>query len=84
MANVEQILHAHHGYIMKDHITVLAEKSLIKINESGYVTLHDLVEDMGKEIVRQESPENPEKRSRLWSSQDIIKVLQENIVSNTI
>jgi len=48
------------------------------------VTLHDLVEDMGKEIVRQESPESPEKRSRLWSSQDIIKVLQENTVSNTI
>jgi len=81
LAKVKQILHAHHGNIMNDHITVLVERSLIKINESGRVTLHDLVEDMGKEIVRRESPEYPGKRSRLWSSEDIIKVLQKNTVS---
>ncbi|MCH99084.1 resistance protein, partial [Trifolium medium] len=78
LTRVEQILHVHYGDIMKDHINVLVEKSLIKINESGQVTLHDLVEDMGKEIVRQESPEDPGKRSRLWASKDIIEVLKEN------
>jgi len=36
------------------------------------VTLHDLVADMGKEIVRQESPEDPRKHSRLWAFGDII------------
>ena len=81
LTRVEEILHAHYGDIMNDHINVLVEKSLIKISDSGNVTLHDLVEDMGKEIVRQESPEDPGKRSRLWSSKDIIKVLQENTVS---
>ena len=82
LTRVEKILHAHHGDIMKDHINVLVEKSLIKITEYGCVTLHDLVEDMGKEIVRQESPEDPGKRSRLWSSKDTIHVLKENKVSN--
>jgi len=81
LKRVEQILHAHHGDIMKDHIDVLVEKSLIKISDYGIVTLHDLVEDMGKQIVRRESPD-PGKRSRLWSSEDIIRVLQENKVSN--
>jgi hypothetical protein len=62
---------------------VLVEKSLIKISEIGkfhIVTLHDLVEDMGKYIVRQESP-NPGERSRLWASEDINEVLKENKVS---
>ncbi|KAK2367383.1 disease resistance protein RPV1 [Trifolium repens] len=34
-------------------------------------------EDMGKDIVRQESP-NPGERSRLWASEDINEVLREN------
>jgi hypothetical protein len=84
LTRVEKILHVHHGEIMKDHINVLVEKSLIKIDESGKVTLHDLLEDMGKEIVRQESPEDPGKRSRLWAYKDIKEVLQENKVRKNL
>ncbi|GAU50350.1 hypothetical protein TSUD_296720 [Trifolium subterraneum] len=80
LTRVEQILHAHHSYSIKKHIIVLVEKSLIKINEYGDVTLHDLIEDMGKDIVRQESP-NPGERSRLWASKDIYQVLKDNKVS---
>ncbi|KAL2966889.1 hypothetical protein AAZX31_16G143600 [Glycine max] len=40
--------------------------------------MHDLIEDMGKEIVRQESPGEPGKRSRLWLHEDIVQVLEEN------
>ncbi|XP_024641439.1 disease resistance protein RPV1 [Medicago truncatula] len=78
LTRVEEILHVHHGDNMKDHINVLVEKSLIKIDGFGYVALHDLLEDMGKEIVRQESPNNPGERSRLWDPKDIQKVLEEN------
>jgi hypothetical protein len=68
---------------MKSNIGVLIEKSLIKIDQWGctFVTLHDLIEDMGKEIVRQESPKDPGKRSRLWFHKDIVQVLEENKVS---
>jgi hypothetical protein len=45
------------------------------------VTLHNLIEDMGKEIVRQESPKESGERSRLWCHDDIVHVLQENTVS---
>jgi hypothetical protein len=48
------ILHAHYGNSMKYQISVLLEKSLIKINQfpEFYLTLHALIEKMGKEIVR--------------------------------
>ncbi|XP_022640259.1 TMV resistance protein N isoform X2 [Vigna radiata var. radiata] len=84
LTEVEEILHAHHGACMKYHIGVLAEKSLIKIGQYDRVTLHDLVEDMGKEIVRQESAEEPGKRSRLWLPKDIIQVLEDNTGTSEI
>jgi hypothetical protein len=80
LADVEDILRARYGYDMKHHIEVLINKSLINISLDGEVTLHDLIEDMGKEIVRQESPQNPGRRSRLWSFKDIVQVLNSNTV----
>jgi dsRNA-specific ribonuclease len=38
------------------------------------VTLHNLIEDMGKEIVRQESTKESGERSRLWCHDDIVHV----------
>jgi hypothetical protein len=58
---------------------VLVDKSLVKIYHWG-VWLHDLIEDMGKEIVQKESPDHPEKRTRLWFHKDIVEVLEENKV----
>ncbi|XP_057446582.1 disease resistance protein RUN1-like [Lotus japonicus] len=81
LAKVKELLHAHYGDNKVHHIGVLVEKSLIKISESDVVILHDLIEDMGKEIVRQESPEEPGKRSRLWFHKDVVHVLEGNTVS---
>lgn len=61
-------------------IAVLIDKSLI-YNEGGELHMHDLVQQMGREIVRQESP-NPGRRSRLWFHEDVIQVLEENTVSD--
>ncbi|KAL2334999.1 hypothetical protein Fmac_016212 [Flemingia macrophylla] len=77
---VKDILSSHHGFRTEYGIGVLIEKSLIKIDACGRVTLHDLIEDMGKEIVRKESEEEPGKRSRLWCPEDIVEVLEENKV----
>ncbi|XP_059665318.1 disease resistance protein RUN1-like [Cornus florida] len=59
-------------------IEVLRERSLITISDNNRLWMHDLIEEMGKEIVRQESPDNPGERSRLYSHKDIYKVLKEN------
>ncbi|KEH29794.1 NB-ARC domain protein [Medicago truncatula] len=78
LAEVEEILQRHYGYRINSHIGGLVDKSLIKIIWWKKVTLHDLLEVMGKEIVRKESPKEPEKRSRLWCRNDIVHILQEN------
>ncbi|KAI4332415.1 hypothetical protein L6164_017325 [Bauhinia variegata] len=46
--------------------------------------MHDLIQDMGREIVRQESPNDPGQRSRLWFHKDILHVLEENAGSNKV
>jgi len=80
LSYIRKILQFHYGFCPEYGIGVLIEKSLIKITSNGHVTMHDLVEDMGKEIVRQESPEEPGKRSRLWFPEDIVHVFEENTV----
>ncbi|KAL5079381.1 hypothetical protein RYX36_007802 [Vicia faba] len=89
LTEVEEILHAQYGGSMTHRIQVLAEKSLIKIGHFEQscicnVTLHDLIAEMGKEIVRQESPKKPEKCSRLWFREDIIQVLEKNAENSDI
>ncbi|CAJ1952285.1 unnamed protein product [Sphenostylis stenocarpa] len=84
LSEVEEKLRALYDNCMKYHIGVLFEKSLIKISHDGRVTFHDLIEDIGKEIDRQQSPREPGKRRRLWLQNDIIQVLKDNSVSEKL
>ena len=59
-------------------IPILIERSLITINLDNEVCMHDLIQEMGWEIVRQESI--PGKCSRLWVNEDVIHVLTTNTV----
>ncbi|KAK9995061.1 hypothetical protein SO802_024764 [Lithocarpus litseifolius] len=58
-------------------LRVLVDKSLIKLQENK-LWMHDLLQDMGKDIVHQECREDPGKRSRLWLYKDIDDVLTKN------
>ena len=58
---------------------VLIDKSLLKISENNDLWMHDLLRDMGRDMVRQESCE-PGKRSRLWHYEDIDNVLKNDTV----
>ena len=60
-------------------MSVLMHKSLITI-ENNKLCMHDLLQEMGKEIVRQESRGEPGKRSRLWLLEDLFHVLTKNTV----
>ena len=42
--------------------------------------MHDLLQEMGRDIIRQENCQDPGKRSRLWLYKDINSVLTENMV----
>ncbi|XP_057760764.1 disease resistance protein RUN1-like [Arachis stenosperma] len=65
-------------------IAVLVDKSLITLDEKFVLSMHDLVQDMGREIVRQESPLDPANRSRLWYYEDVLQVLTEGMGSEKI
>ncbi|MED6120214.1 hypothetical protein PIB30_019007 [Stylosanthes scabra] len=83
--DVKRILCAHHNVLSLEYgLRVLVEKSLIKIDSYRVVSLHALIQDMGKEIVRQESPKKPGKRSRLWQLEDIVEVFEMNKGSDKI
>ena len=58
----------------------LIDKCLITINRFGELSMHDLIQQMGREIVRQESPQMLGKRSRLWYYKDALEVLTSNMV----
>ncbi|KAG5564801.1 hypothetical protein RHGRI_000866 [Rhododendron griersonianum] len=61
----------------KDGIQKLADRCLIKYDWHDQIVMHDMIRDMGREIVRQESLEHPEKRSRLWYLDDVLEVLRD-------
>nr|XP_023874309.1 disease resistance-like protein DSC1 [Quercus suber] len=65
-------------------IRKLIDKCLINVDRFNKLWMHDLLQQMGKEIVRQESPEKPELRSRLWYYEDVFEVLMENKGSDNI
>ncbi|XP_030964438.1 disease resistance-like protein DSC1 [Quercus lobata] len=53
----------------------LVNKCLITIDEFGRLSMHDLIQQMGKEVVRQEALDILRKRSRLCCYKDSLKVL---------
>ncbi|EEF43636.1 leucine-rich repeat containing protein, putative [Ricinus communis] len=57
-------------------ITTLIDRSLITVSY-GYLKLHDLLQEMGRNIVLNES-KIPESHSRLWIPEDVCYVLKEN------
>ncbi|XP_057452669.1 disease resistance protein RUN1-like, partial [Lotus japonicus] len=81
--NVENILDIR-GFHPKIGIKVLIDKSLVTINESETIEMHDLLIELGRSIVREKSPKGPRKWSRLWDCNDLYIVLQENMAAENL
>ncbi|CAN1839834.1 Disease resistance protein Roq1 [Linum perenne] len=56
-------------------ITILVQRSLLKISESNAFWMHDHIRDLGRTIVRQENVQCPWKRSRIWCNKDALDML---------
>ncbi|KAK4267910.1 hypothetical protein QN277_024632 [Acacia crassicarpa] len=63
------------GFNAKIGIATLREKSMLKVYDDCLV-MHDLLEQMGRRIVVDKSPNDVENRSRLWSKEDIDNVMK--------
>ncbi|KAG6676638.1 hypothetical protein I3842_15G162200 [Carya illinoinensis] len=66
------------GFSPNFSIPRLMEKCLISKCD-GILKMHDLLRDMGREVVRQESLKNLGARSRLFFHKDVRKVLEDDI-----
>ncbi|KAJ9177990.1 hypothetical protein P3X46_009912 [Hevea brasiliensis] len=65
-------------------IRVLIQRSLVKIDCWNRLVMHDLLRDMGREIVRVASPNHPGKRSRLWFHEDVLEVLKKHMGTDVV
>nr|XP_009758997.1 PREDICTED: TMV resistance protein N-like [Nicotiana sylvestris] len=65
------------GFHAKSAIATLIQKHLLQ-RSLNILEMHDLVRDMGREVVRMESARDPGKRSRLFIPQEVRYVLQGN------
>ncbi|TQE13864.1 hypothetical protein C1H46_000495 [Malus baccata] len=62
-------------------IRVLVDKSLISIDSKwGWeiIEMHDLLQEMGRQIIQEQGIKDPGKRSRLFTAEDIYRVLKSN------
>ncbi|XP_027928398.1 TMV resistance protein N-like isoform X3 [Vigna unguiculata] len=70
-------LHPHIG------IQRMIEKSLITIRDQQ-IHMHDMLQELGKKIVRNQCPEEPESWSRIWLYEDFFHVLTTQTGTNDV
>ncbi|XP_031378309.1 disease resistance protein TAO1-like [Punica granatum] len=56
-------------------LAVLCSRSLVKISDNDRIWIHDQLRDLGRDLVREESLNNPKKRSRIWVQEEAVQVL---------
>jgi hypothetical protein len=71
---VAKLLGARCRYNPEVVLETLRERSLVKVF-GDMVTMHDLLRDMGREVVCKASPKEPGKRTRIWNQKDAWNVL---------
>ncbi|RDX71263.1 TMV resistance protein N, partial [Mucuna pruriens] len=72
------------GLFAENGIRVLVERSLVTVDDKNKLGMHDLLRDMGREIIRVKSPMEPEERSRLWFDEDVLDVLSKETGTKAI
>ncbi|XP_017224931.2 disease resistance protein RPV1-like [Daucus carota subsp. sativus] len=62
----------------------LIDRCLLKIDKYKKLRMHHSIQSMGREIIRQQSPKDPGKRSRLWHFRDSLEVLKDETGTRAI
>ncbi|XP_061375826.1 disease resistance protein RPV1-like isoform X2 [Gastrolobium bilobum] len=61
------------GFEASSRIEVLEDKALITISNSDRIQMHDLLQKMALEILREDRSRNPARRSQLWDAREVIE-----------
>ncbi|XP_014629005.1 disease resistance protein RUN1 isoform X3 [Glycine max] len=72
------------GLCAENGIRVLVERSLVTVDYKNKLGMHDLLRDMGREIIRSKTPMELEERSRLWFHEDALDVLSKETGTKAI
>ncbi|KAK4269101.1 hypothetical protein QN277_022304 [Acacia crassicarpa] len=72
------------GFEGDNGIRILRDKALINVDDGWHIKMHDLIQEMGLQIVREESIDEPGRRSRLWDYAEICDVLDNNVGSSKV
>jgi hypothetical protein len=72
------------GFFAEIGISVLIQRCLLSVGERNKLIMHDLLRDMGREIVREEFPKIPGKCSRLWLHKDALDILAKHEVRTSL
>ncbi|KAF5481845.1 hypothetical protein F2P56_002465 [Juglans regia] len=75
--NVVQILDGC-GLFAKIGISVLIQRCLLTVGQRNKLSMHDLLRDMGREIVREKCPNEPGRWSRLWLHEEASNILRKH------
>ncbi|CAI8594229.1 unnamed protein product [Vicia faba] len=65
------------GLFLEIGISMLVEQILVTVDDKKKLGMHELLRDMGREIIREKSPKEPEEHSRLWIHEDVLDVLSD-------
>jgi hypothetical protein len=68
------------NFFPKVGIRTLIQRSLVTIDDINILRMHRLIQDMGREIINEKSPDLPGERSRLWFHEDVFNVLRNHTV----
>nr|XP_025884979.1 TMV resistance protein N-like isoform X2 [Solanum lycopersicum] len=63
------------GFFSVIGIQILVDRCLLEIDHNKLM-VHQLLQDMGREIIREESPWEPSSQSRIWKHKDAFNILQ--------
>ncbi|KAK2986986.1 hypothetical protein RJ640_024884 [Escallonia rubra] len=72
------------GFYPIHGIENLEDRGLLSVDNKKKLRMHQLLQQMGKEIIRQKAPDELGKRCRLWRAEDSLYVLKENIGTQAI
>ncbi|XP_028763117.1 TMV resistance protein N-like [Neltuma alba] len=72
---VKDLLEARRGYSICSELKRLREAALLQVDKFGRISMHDLLREMGRQVVRDGSSRNLRKRSRLWDPKEISEIL---------
>ncbi|XP_028955994.2 TMV resistance protein N-like [Malus domestica] len=72
------------GFYPHSGLGVLVNRTLITISDYDTLEMHDLLQEMGWEIVRQESNKEYGRRSRLWIYEDVHRALTQNTATEAV